>query len=111
MTALVAALLLAQSWCIEDARVTGYVRTDYGPHGRTFDGTSILSGEPIAAASWNIPMDSVVEVEGLGRYRVADRGRLGSYGWVDIATWSRQEAFALTSVRAVCIYPPGSGAP
>jgi 3D (Asp-Asp-Asp) domain-containing protein len=109
MTALVAALLLAQGWCIPDARITGYSRFDYS--GRTYDGTSVYADERIAAASWNIPLQSIVEVEGLGRYRVADRGALGSYGWVDIATWSRQEAFSLTSTRRVCVYPPSSGAP
>jgi 3D (Asp-Asp-Asp) domain-containing protein len=99
-----AALLLVQGWCIDDARVTGYVRTDYSS--RTFDGTPITTSEPIAAASWNIPIDSVVQVEGLGSYRIADRGALGSRGWVDIAVWSRSEAFALTSTRRICVTPP-----
>jgi len=98
-----AALLLTASWCAP-MNVTGYVRSEYGP--RTCDGTDILADEPIAAASWNIPIDSVVSVEGLGSFRVADRGMLGSSGWIDIATWSRQEASALTSTRTVCIYPP-----
>jgi 3D (Asp-Asp-Asp) domain-containing protein len=99
-----AALLLAASWC-QEARVTGYVRSEYGP--LTYDGTPIGTPEAIAAASWNIPIDSTVVVDGLGSYRVADRGMLGSSGWVDIAVWSRAEAYELTSVRAVCIYPPG----
>jgi 3D (Asp-Asp-Asp) domain-containing protein len=98
-----AALLLVSSWC-GPAKITGYVRTEYSS--RTFDGTDILTDERIAAASWNIPIDSVVEVEGLGTYRIADRGMLGSSDWVDIAVWSRSEAFALTSTRTVCIYPP-----
>jgi 3D (Asp-Asp-Asp) domain-containing protein len=107
MTALLgAALLLVQGWCIDDATITAYVRTEYGPNAKTFDGTSIFADEPIAAASWNIPIDSVVEVEGLGSYRVADRGALGSRGWVDIAVWSRSEAFALTSTRRICVTPP-----
>jgi hypothetical protein len=97
-----AALLLASSWC-QEARITAYVRSEYGPY--TYDGTSIWE-EGIAAASWNIPIDSVVEVEGLGTYRIADRGMLGSSGWVDIAVWSRAEAYELTSTRTVCIYPP-----
>jgi 3D (Asp-Asp-Asp) domain-containing protein len=107
MTALLgAALLLAQGWCAE-MRTTGYVRTDYGPNGRTYDGTHILSPERIAAASWNIPIDSIVVVEGLGSYRVADRGGgLGSSGWVDIAVWDRATAYAITGRRHVCVYPP-----
>lgn len=103
MSAVLGAALLLSSWCIEGARVTGYVRSEYGPY--TYDGTPIWE-EGIAAASWNIPIDSVVSVEGLGTYRIADRGMLGSSGWVDIATWSRQEAYALTSVRRICVFPP-----
>jgi 3D (Asp-Asp-Asp) domain-containing protein len=93
-------------WCIEGARVTAYVRTDHGP--RTFDGTSIYTDEAIAAASWDIPIGWYVDVDGLGTYRVADRGGgLGSSGWIDIAVWTRAEAYALTSVRDICVYPPG----
>ena len=106
MTALLgAALLLATGWCAP-MRTTGYVRTDYGPHGRTFDGTSIYADEAIAAASWNVPIDSMVWIDGYGTVRIADRGELGSYGWVDIAVWSRSEALALTSTRRICVTPP-----
>jgi len=102
-----AALLVAASWC-QEMRTTGYVRTDYGPHGRTFDGTSIYADEAIAAASWNVPIDSIVFVEGLGSFRVADRGGgLGSSGWIDVAVWDRATAFAITGTRRVCVYPPG----
>jgi 3D (Asp-Asp-Asp) domain-containing protein len=105
MTALLgAALLVAASWC-QDARITGYVRTDYST--RTYDGTHILTDEPIAAASWNIPIDSMVSIDGYGTVRIADRGALGSRGWIDIAVWSRSEAFALTSTRRICVSPPG----
>jgi 3D (Asp-Asp-Asp) domain-containing protein len=83
------------------ARITGYVRGEGSSH--TYDGTPIWTGEPIAAASWNIPMDSYVEIEGIGTFRVADRGMLGSSGWIDIAVYSRSEALALTSVRTVCV--------
>jgi 3D (Asp-Asp-Asp) domain-containing protein len=94
------------AWCGR-SMTTGYVRSDYGPHGRTFDGTSILSPEPIAAAGWSIPLGSYVEVEGLpGRYRVADRGMLGADN-IDIAVWSRSEAFEITAMRSYCVYPPG----
>lgn len=107
---LLPALLLLSSWFTADAswcqsaQITGYVRTDHGSH--TYDGTSIYSDEPIAAASWNIPLGSYVDVEGLGTYRVADRGMLGSSGHIDIAVWTRAEAFALTSVRQVCVRAP-----
>ncbi len=95
------------AWCQDNVRITGYARSEYGPDARTYDGTSIHSDEAIAAASWNIPMGSTVVVDGLGRYRVADRGRLGSTGWVDIAVWTRAEAYELTGTRRICVYPPG----
>jgi 3D (Asp-Asp-Asp) domain-containing protein len=88
-------------------RVTGYVRTEFSPW--TADGTSIYTDEPIAAASWDIPMGSRVMVAGVGTFRVADRGMLGSSGWIDIAVWSRGEAYELTGVRTVCVLPPGEG--
>lgn len=85
--------------CFE-GRATGYVRSEYGP--LTADGTPILTDEPIAAAGYAIPLGAYVSVEGLGVYRVADRGMLGPYD-VDIAVWSRAEAYAITSQRQVCI--------
>jgi hypothetical protein len=109
MTALLGALLLAQSWC-GDTRLTGYVRTDYGPAARTFDGTSIFTDEPIAAASWDVRMGSLADIPGVGTVRIADRG--GGLGngtpmpWVDVAVWSRGEAYALTGVRTVCFRRP-----
>lgn len=99
--------LLGAGWC-SDMRVTGYVRTDHGAH--TYDGTPIWTSEPIAAASWDIPLGWYVTVEDVGTFRVADRGGgLGSSGWVDIAVWTRSEAYTLTGVRGVCVYPPGGG--
>lgn len=95
--------MLAQTWCAEGAAITGYVRSEFSP--QTFDGTSIYTEEPIAAASWSIPIDSVVDVDGLGAYRVADRGRLGRLH-IDIAVWDRAAAYALTSVRRICVAPP-----
>jgi 3D (Asp-Asp-Asp) domain-containing protein len=101
------AALLLQSWC-QDMRITGYSRYEHSA--RTYDGTSIFTDEPIAAASWNIPIDSVVVVSEIGSFRVADRGSgLGSTGHIDIAVWSRAEAYALTGLREVCVYPPGGG--
>lgn len=94
----------AEGWCSQ-AKITGYVRSEYGPF--TYDGTSIWTPEPIAAASWNIPIDSMVEVEGLGTYRIADRGLLGSAGWIDVAVSSRAEAYAITGWRTICVTPPG----
>jgi hypothetical protein len=83
---------------------TGYVRTEHSS--RTFDGTSIYTDEPIAAAGWDIPIDSVAVVSDIGRFRVADRGRLAP-GQIDVAVWTRAEAYSITGTRRVCIYPPG----
>lgn len=94
----------AASWC-QPMHITGYVRSEGSPW--TYDGTPIATPEPIAAASWNIPIGSSVSVEGVGTFRIADRGMLGSSGWVDIAVWSRAEAYQLTGVRTVCVVPPG----
>lgn len=110
MTHLLAgALLLAGAgWCYDDAQVTGYVRSEHGA--LTYDGTPIWTDEPIVAASWDIPLGWHAWIDGVGTFRVADRGSgLGSYGWLDVAVWSRSEAFALTSRRAVCVYPPPEG--
>lgn len=96
-------------WC-GPSRVTGYVRTDYGPAAKTFDGTSILTQEPIAAASWDVRLSAIAVIDGVGSFRIADRG--GGLGnghpmpWVDIAVWDRATAFRLTSVRHVCFRRP-----
>lgn len=91
-----------EGWC-QSARITGYIRSHGSPW--TYDGTSIYTDEAIAAASWNIPLGWLVWVEDVGTFRVADRGMLGSSGWVDIAVWSVAEAYSLTSVRRICVYP------
>ena len=94
----------AQPTC-RQARITGYVRSDFS--GRTYDGTSVYTSEPICAASFNIPLGSRIWIEGLeGTFRVADRGRLGWSDWVDVACWSRAEAYQLTGTRLICVYPP-----
>lgn len=105
--AMVAALLAmsytpakAQAGYCFDARVTGYVRGAHSP--RTFDGTSIYSGEPIVAAHWNVPIDSTVWIEGLGSFRTADRGILNPSD-IDVAVWTLAEAYAITSVRRACV--------
>lgn len=84
-------------------QVTGYNRMDFTT--RTYDGTSIRTPEAIAAAGWDIPLDSYVWVQGVGTYRVADRGRLGQ-GHIDIATWSRAEAYDLTGMYWICVWLP-----
>lgn len=84
--------------------VTGYVRSEYGPY--TYDGTHILTSEPIAAASWDLPLNSMVSIEGLGTYRIADRGMLGAAGWIDVAVWSRAEAYSITGNKIICVTPP-----
>jgi 3D (Asp-Asp-Asp) domain-containing protein len=84
-----------------DMRITGYVRTEFSAH--TWDGTSVYTDEPIVAASWDIPIGAYVAIDGLGTFRVADRGLLGASGWIDVAVWSRSEAYALTGYRTVCV--------
>src|SRR6187399_1980936 len=74
-------------------------------------GTSIYTDEPIAAASWDVKLGSLADIQDLGTFRIADRGHLGSGSplpWVDVAVWSRSEAYALTGVRQVCFRPPTS---
>lgn len=106
MSLILGALMLASGWCQDGVRVTGYVRGHHSPW--TYDGTSIWTSEPIAAASWNFPLGWMVEVDELGTFRIADRGGgLGSSGWIDVAVSSEAEAFSVTSVRRVCVYPPG----
>jgi len=93
-------------WC-GLTRLSGYVRTEHGPY--TYDGTPILTAEPIAAASWDVRLGAVADIDGVGSFRIADRGHLGNGSpmpWVDVAVWSRSEAFALTSVRTVCFRRP-----
>jgi 3D (Asp-Asp-Asp) domain-containing protein len=111
-TALLCAAVLLASYAPEQhaaaycrsVRVTGYVRSEFSPW--TYDGTPISTDEPIAAASWDIPLGAHVVIEGLGRFRVADRGHLGSDGWVDVAVHSRSEAYALTGRYHACIVGP-----
>jgi len=106
MTFLLSLALFAQSYC-SDHRVTGYVRSEFGPV--TYDGTPIGTSEAIVAASWEIPLQSLVVIEDLGPFRVADRGHLGSSGWLDVAVWTREQAYAITGVKHACVFPPGAG--
>lgn len=73
---------------------TGYVRTAHGTH--TADGTPILTDEPIVAASYDLPLGAYVYVDGLGTFRVADRGIPPAERWLDVATWTYAEAYQLT---------------
>lgn len=92
-------------WCGQ-AHITGYVRSEGSAF--TYDGTPVMNGEPVVAASWDVSMGSLVDIEGLGTFRVADRDMLGwgSPTWIDVAVWTRSEALALTGERNVCIYRP-----
>jgi 3D (Asp-Asp-Asp) domain-containing protein len=85
----------------EPYQITGYVRGAHSPW--TYDGTSVWTREPIAAASWNVPLGAEVEVDGLGRFRVADRG--GGLGprHIDILVDTVAQAHALTGERLVCV--------
>lgn len=110
MTALVGLYALAASlfgpWC-GPAKITGYVRSEFSPW--TYDGTSIHTPEPIAAASWDVNMGALVVIEGLGTFRVADRGMLGNGSpmpHIDVAVYTRDEAYAITGVRHICIRHP-----
>ena len=82
--------------------VTGYIRGDFGPRARTYDVTLLAAGEPIAAAGWNIPIGTRVEVVGVGTFRVADRGYLGP-GEIDVAVWTRARAYEITGWKTVCL--------
>jgi 3D (Asp-Asp-Asp) domain-containing protein len=111
--AALAALLLIEltgpteaPWC-GPTKITGYVRTEFSGH--TYDGTPIWTPEKIVAASWDVRLGSLAEIDGLGTFRVADRGDLGNgtpTPWVDVAVWTRAEAYALTGTRHVCFRRP-----
>lgn len=96
---------LAQSSC-ETYRITGYVRGHHSPW--TYDGTSVWTSEAIAAASWNVPINSIVHVDGLGSFRIADRGGGLGTRHIDILVDSVAEARALTGWRSVCILKSGN---
>jgi 3D (Asp-Asp-Asp) domain-containing protein len=84
---------------------TAYDRYAFSP--QTWDGTSVYNGEAFVAASWDIPIGAYVQIEGLGTFRVADRGMLGSGGWIDIAmddTWSAKQYGH--QIRVVCVLAP-----
>lgn len=86
-------------WGCEPYTITGYTRDCCS--NRTADGTSVWTDEPIAAGSYNLPLGSWVNVEGLGQFRIADRGLLNRRH-VDILVDTTEQARALTSEREVC---------
>lgn len=92
----------------ETYRITWYSAEDYP--GWTRDGTTttvgaLNRGEPIAAASYNVPLGAYVQVIGEGVYRVADRGSGLSAKHIDILTRTHAKAIENGSVlRTVCLY-------
>jgi 3D (Asp-Asp-Asp) domain-containing protein len=81
--------------------VTGYASVEFP--GRTADGTPTLGSEwTLLAAHPRIPFNTAVWIEGLGRFRVADRGHLG-WDQLDVLVRTRQEALALTGQYTACL--------
>jgi 3D (Asp-Asp-Asp) domain-containing protein len=83
------------------ATITAYSVEQYP--GRTADGTPTPGNVGvIAAASYNYALGSYVTVEGLGTYRVADRGHLGR-NHVDVLMQTTREALQFgRQTRRVC---------
>jgi 3D (Asp-Asp-Asp) domain-containing protein len=99
-----AALFAVAAGDCELYRTTGYTASDYP--GLTADGSTttvaaLARGERIAAGSYNLPLGSYVDVEDLGVWRIADRGRLGPRH-LDLLVATRAEAYALTGFRVAC---------
>ena len=90
---------MAQS--CSQATITAYSVEQYG--GATADGTRTPgSAGVIAAASTNYPLGSYVSVEGLGTYRIADRGHLGA-NHIDVLMQTTREALSFgRQTRTVC---------
>lgn len=93
------------------AKVTGYNLNDPTMNDYTFDGTPTWTDEPIVAASRDVEMGSIVEIVGLGTYRVADRGsglhmRADGAPHIDVAVRSNAAAYAITGEYSVCIRRP-----
>jgi 3D (Asp-Asp-Asp) domain-containing protein len=88
------------------AMITGYNRLSPYMNPTTIDGTSITTPEPIVAASPDVPLQSTVEIDGLGTFRVADRGSGVRWRHIDVAVWSSAEAYQLTGTRQICWRDP-----
>lgn len=94
------AFILAQDNCSR-ATITAYSIEQYP--GRTADGTPTPGNAGvIAAASYNYALGTIITVEGLGTYRVADRGHLGA-NHVDVLMQTTREALNFgRQTRLVC---------
>lgn len=89
--------------CISPASIhwtSGYVRGHHSDH--TADGTNIWNGEHLVATGPEYPFRTVLWIDGLGYYRVADRGSGVGVGHIDVLVDSEREAFAITSRRLAC---------
>jgi 3D (Asp-Asp-Asp) domain-containing protein len=97
----------AQAQQCETYTITAYAASEYP--GWTADGSTttvgaLKRGEPIAAASYNVPMGAYVQVVGLGSFRVADRGHLGARH-IDVLMRTQWEAVQFgRQTRTVCVY-------
>lgn len=88
----------------EDYVITAFSAEDYP--GRMANGEStwaaLAAGDWVAAGSNNLAIGTVVEVVGVGQYRLADRGYLGTRH-LDLLMATTAEAIAWgVQVREVC---------
>lgn len=92
--------VIAQDSC-STATITAYSVEQYP--GRTADGTPTPGNAGvIAAASYNYALGTLITVEGLGTYRVADRGHLGA-NHIDVLMQTTREALQFgRQTRLVC---------
>lgn len=82
--------------------ITAYSVEDFP--GFTADGTpTIGNAGRIAAASYDLPLGTYVSIDGLGVYRIADRGMLG-HRHIDVLMATTREALEWgRRQRLVCI--------
>lgn len=92
---------MLQSTC-ESYVITAYSVEMFG--GTTADGTRTPGNAGIiAAGSRNLPFNTYVQIEGLGTYRIADRGHLGTRH-IDVLMQTTREALNFgRQQRMVCI--------
>ncbi len=92
--------VVAQQTC-SSAVITAYSVEQYP--GTTADGTRTPGNAGvIAAASHNYALGTYITVEGLGTYRVADRGHLGA-NHIDVLMQTTREALQFgRQTRLVC---------
>lgn len=92
----------AEAQACQSFWVTGYASSQFP--GRTADGTPTRGNEwSIAAAHPRIPFGTTVSLNGLGTFRIADRGMLG-YDHIDVLVYSPAEAYALTGTYTGCTW-------